>query len=441
MITLAFANSNPRVLYENEDVIYDQSGLFENAELSSIKITYEINQPTILEFTAPKGSVYESLIKDQTKNIEPSKYMPIFLKALLLIENEKSIFKGFLTSFEIDFYGNVKAIYMSAFFALKYAITSIGRIKSYFPSNGKMKIGDLFYRIFAESNVAVVGGTNPLLQNGMMFSFRTKIGSSIENDETTIVEKKELDNYGPNVAYVLDLLKGLILDKYGGYILEEPYGGHYDYFNESYICYYSYEDLIRNEGQVLQIGENILDLSKKINTENIYNGVVPTGKDNLALSSNYGLETFNNFSLRKLFINPETSEENNFIYTKYNFKNFDEIEDSTNLEKAANNYLNLINYPYDIEIQVKALDLSLVDSSKQQIKCGELIRIVSPIHNLGDYFLSTKIVKDLLNPSNSDYSFGSSSPRITENNDFFKYDYQNSFFRKSIANINNILNT
>ena len=415
MILLAFGSPNPMVDYRMQDIIYSQEDEKENAILSDIKITYEINQPSILEFTAPKGSLYENMINEISN--DKNSLIEFFNKCLNVWDNNKIIFRGFLLSFEMDIYGNIIATYTSILYKLKYAIASIYFLKN---DQNKMLLKDFYMNLYEYSNL--------MPESIVPFLIYFEVGESIENDNETFVDLTQLDSYN-KVGYVFDIIKSIILEKYGGYLLEEPYREN-DGSNSAstYIKYCSYKDLKTNHSQIIKIGENILNFSKKISIEEVYDGVVPIGKNNLTIYSGDDAE------YSDCVVEREDKLTKNF--SNYIFNNFDEINNISQLKEAGKKYLDLMEYPYTIEIQVKVFDLSLTDSSISPIKCGEFIKIESQFHNVNDYFLCTKIVRDLLNPSNSDYTFGSSPPRISELNENFKYDYQNSFFRKQISEIN-----
>ena len=435
MIKIAFTPNDIFTNYLEEDVIYDPSIPEKNQVMSSIKLTYEINQPTILEFEVPRKSVYEKIVREQINSVNDyqEKYIPIFFKPISIFNNEKPFFKGLLVSLEEDIYGNIKATYSSPFFIMKYAITSVERIKNNFDKTNKMLIGDFYKAIIEESNIHYQNDNV-----GNQYLIKPWVGESIENDKDTFIEKKELDGYS-NFVYVLDLIKDLILDKYGGYLSEHQ--GRYSFEDYSDIYYLSDKDLNRNDSQIIVLGENLLFFSKKISTENLYNGIVPIGKDNLYLSL---YNTVMSNTMQKPFIDEDStynSDYYNFRNFKYIFKNFDGINNVESLKEEANKYLDALTYPYDINIQVEVFDQSIIDPSKEPIKCGQLVRIVSDLHGIDDYFLCNKVVMDLINPGNSRYSFGSSSPKITDDNNSFKYNYENSFFRKQISDINKKLNS
>lgn len=64
-------------------------------------------------------------------------------------------------------------------------------------------------------------------------------------------------------------------------------------------------------------------------------------------------------------------------------------------------------------IEIKALDMHLVNPELKPIRIGEYVRVRSKPHNLDSYFLCTSIDLDLNNPENSTYTLGTTFDTLT----------------------------
>ena len=64
-------------------------------------------------------------------------------------------------------------------------------------------------------------------------------------------------------------------------------------------------------------------------------------------------------------------------------------------------------------IEIKAIDMHLVNPELTPIRIGEYVRVKSKPHNLDSYFLCTSIDLDLNNPENSKYTLGTTFDTLT----------------------------
>lgn len=64
-------------------------------------------------------------------------------------------------------------------------------------------------------------------------------------------------------------------------------------------------------------------------------------------------------------------------------------------------------------IEIKAVDMHLVNPDLKPIRIGEYVRVRSKPHNLDSYFLCTSIDLDLNNPENSTYTLGTTFDTLT----------------------------
>ena len=77
--------------------------------------------------------------------------------------------------------------------------------------------------------------------------------------------------------------------------------------------------------------------------------------------------------------------------------------------KFLSEHTNLV-----INLEVKAVDLSMIDGQYSRINLGEKVRVISRPHNLDEYFECKKVVINLENPGNNTYGLGKELKSLTE---------------------------
>lgn len=92
--------------------------------------------------------------------------------------------------------------------------------------------------------------------------------------------------------------------------------------------------------------------------------------------------------------------------------NDSDIRVKEDLRKAATTVLKKYVSPKRT-IEIKAVDMHLVNPEMRPIKIGEYVRVRSEPHNLDSYFICTSISLDLNNPENSLYTLGNTYDTLT----------------------------
>lgn len=188
------------------------------------------------------------------------------------------------------------------------------------------------------------------------------------------------------------------------------------------------EDYGKTNSQVIRFGKNILDLDKYIKFSSIKTAMIPLGTEtNETVSTQDETGTIK----KRLTITDYPDGEygdivksGDMIYSKSGVQNYGYIfaskEDSTfkdvtlagNLYSKSVSKLNsLLNSSLTIELN--AIDLSLINVDIEKIELGDRIKVLSPPHNLNEYFVVSKIVKDLSNPKNNKITLGNTIKNLT----------------------------
>lgn len=244
----------------------------------------------------------------------------------------------------------------------------------------------------------------------------------------------------------------------------------YVYSSRAFLDYNKYNDRTKLSTQGIRFGENLLDLTEKIDASNIYTVIIPLGKN----TTNYickkcervvnvfndrekntvlwehlithgdevteGLTSPTDEKISEWFphsdqgprltiesVNRVNGRSYCYYPTSNTFSNdallqtygwiervvmFDDIDDPSELLTAAIRERSLINMIDTLEI--KAFDLKLAGYNVDSINLGDMIQIDSNVHGVYKLLQCTRIELDLEDPTNNVYYFGSKIEGLTD---------------------------
>lgn len=194
----------------------------------------------------------------------------------------------------------------------------------------------------------------------------------------------------------LKTIKEDLIDDMGGYIRVRNEDGH------------RYLDYVKDYGvmnqQVIEFGENLLDFTRGIDMTDIATVVVPLG-NRLEESSIPALEerlTIKSVNGGKDYI------VNQDAVSKYGWivkvVTWDDVTTPERLKTHGEKWLKDEQFE-NMTIEAKAVDLHYVDNTKQAIRLGDQVRIVSEPHGLDKYFPVTKMTISLNQLSQNTLTF------------------------------------
>lgn len=320
------------------------------------KITMELNKAGSLSFLLPPNNVmYDSIKK---------------LKSIVTVyEGETEIFRGRVLHDEKDFY-NRKNVYCEG--ELAFLLDSPIR-----PYTFKGDIPDLFKKFINAHNSAV--------ESEKQF----EIGDVTVVDSNNYINRSNTD-YSNTWQEINDKLIKLS----GGYLRSRINNG------TRYIDYIADYNHINN--QVIQFGENMLDISEYITAENVFTCLIPVGADGLTIKSvNNNRDYIQDDSAVALF---------GKIWKTHKW---DDVTVPSNLLNKAKTYLNE-GIEMAVSLTISAVDLHLINIDTESIKLGDKIRVLSLPHKIDKYFLCSKIVLDLVKPDNTSYTLGVNFSTMTD---------------------------
>ena len=149
-------------------------------------------------------------------------------------------------------------------------------------------------------------------------------------------------------------------------------------------------------GQVIRFGENLLDLSEYVSASEVVTCLIPcagqSGSQSTISSVNGGKDYIEDAAGIALY------------GRIWGVTEFDAKDASTLLEMAKENLQKRLKET--ITITISAVDLHLLDVNAESFRVGDKVRVVSPPHGIDAEYTCTAILLDLVNPDQSEYTFG-----------------------------------
>ena len=183
-----------------------------------------------------------------------------------------------------------------------------------------------------------------------------------------------------------------IVDDYGGYLVVT-------YENGQNMISYLKNPGNQNTNQVINFGENLMDITQSVDPSNVFTILIPVAYD-----SNNNKVTIESVNEGKDYLeSAEGIDKFGRIFYQHTFE--DPIETPTALKEKATNFLaeNIKNY---YTISVKALDLHLLNPSIDRLNIYDILKIISKPHGIEELEMCTKITLRFDSPENNEYLIG-----------------------------------
>lgn len=145
--------------------------------------------------------------------------------------------------------------------------------------------------------------------------------------------------------------------------------------------------------QSILFGTNLINLEDFVSEEQIFSRIYPRGKDGLDISSvNDGLAYLTNGITESMF---------GIVAVTVDF----DTESATELKALGQAYLEA-NGLASRTLTLTAFDLSLVDKNYTEIKVGNIIPVISPLHGINTKMQVNAKTTDIVTPENSTFTLG-----------------------------------
>lgn len=350
--------------YLDGKIIYSPLMVAQKIISSDAKITYEINKAGSFTFTIP-------VMHPEYNNFKK-------LKSIITVkDDEEEIWRGRVIDTTKDFYNNKKIVCEG-----ELAFLNDGLIEPYDYSDSGITVGQMLNKYISSYR------TNCPTERDIRLGMITAVNSS-----TVIYPKSE------SYATILPDMISTLVDVCGGYLHIRRSN------NISYLDYLNME--INLSDQQITFGVNLLDLEEYVNAADVYTYLIPLGKkddDGNPLT----IESVNGGS------NYIKSVDGEKLYGKIErCITWDNITNANLLKTTAQEELSKAIQEVT-SIEITAVDLKLLGADVDSIEVGQYVTVISPPHDIHDNFLCSKIELNLLQPSNSVYTFGVTRSSMTE---------------------------
>lgn len=342
------ADSTEKILF------YDTNN--DNLALISPKLSIGVNITGELSFTLPPNHpYYNELIADRTTTI-------------YVYDDNKLIFKCFPTEQTIDLYKQKKLVCEGAISFLNDSIQTQARYQ-HLTIAGYLQI--LINNHNADLNASL----------GDMRYF--KLGN------VTVTGTDDLYRY-TNYQSTLTEIKEDLIDNYGGFIVPR--------YEEdcTYIDYY--KDAIRVSNQTIQLGVNLTDYSSNLDTTDYVTKLIPLGErqDEQVIEGLDSYLTIKSVNNNKEYLINQEAVDNFGVITSV--VKWDKVTEPSILKRKGEQYLTDFQFN-SVEIEAKAVDLSIIDKSLNKFQLLDSIKVYSKPHGMNKYFILQKLEKTLNDPS------------------------------------------
>ena len=347
-------------IYADGEVLYSLTN--EEYYIANPKLTLELNQIDSLDFNMPPShALYSSLSKLKT--------------TIEVKQGSEVLFRGRVLDDDIDFY-NRKTVHCEG--ALAFLNDTI---KAPY-SAGTYKTVDALFKAALDEHTSQVPNSTP--KRKLKF---------VKCNVTTAIES-ENDEY----SQTMDVIRSLV-DENGGYLKLEYYDT-----GETGLSYFSAP--VHTSSQIIDFGENLLDLNQKTDAAEIYTSVVCLGKKNDETG-----QRLKTGSGSAMFV--ESADAINTFGRIIRVFTYDDIESQSELRSLAQVLLAL-GVQQSITFTIKAVDLHFLFPNVEKIRIGDSVQIRSAPHNINSFFQCSRIDMDLQSPDNTEYTFGATIKALTD---------------------------
>ncbi len=352
--------------------IYVDGSLFCSSEIEELaiinpEIDQEVNKAGTFTFTLPPTHPYYNTIKKRTSLID-----------VYRDDDTEPLFEGVCIDSIIDFWKQKK-------------LTCEGELTFLNDSNLRpQKYDDKTVRQLLESYIS-------------QHNVQTEAMKHFTVGQVTVSDSNNSIYCYSNYNSTMTEIKEDLVDDLGGFLrCRHEEGVRYlDYLAAS----------PRTNNQVIRLGENLLDLSQNIDTEEIATVIIPLGAT-LDTQSIPGLD--DRLTIKTAPADSEHPSGADYVYSStavnaYGYIEkvvvWDDVTTVAALLAKGKAYLSDIQFE-NLVIQAKAIDLGLTSDEFNKFRLLDSIRVVSAPHGLDRYFILSKLQIHLNNPENDTITLG-----------------------------------
>lgn len=345
----------------DDKVIYDLRD--EDLKIISPKLNTEVNKTGTFNFKVPpQNPMYDYIYK---------------LKSIITIyQDDEEIWRGRVLNDKLDLY-NRKQVECEG--ELSFLLDSIQR-----PYEFQGSPNDLFRQFINNHNSQVEETKKFILRN---------VDVPDGNDY--------INRSNSNYSNTWESTNDKLINTNTGYLETGPLENGKRYID--YLSEYTHVNT-----QIIQFGENLLDITQYAKGENIKTAIIPLGYKDQETQVALTIKDVND---GKDYIYDETAVSLfGWIWDTVEYK---DVTLPENLLRKGIQYLDsVINE--SITLELTAVDLHNLDCDIEKFKKGDLVRVISIPHKLDRYFLVSKLSLSLDNPKESKLTLGQTFNTLTQ---------------------------
>jgi hypothetical protein len=194
-----------------------------------------------------------------------------------------------------------------------------------------------------------------------------------------------------------EAVKRKVLEPLGGYLLA-------DYSGETTKLHY-YADLPLTNTQVVEFGENLLDLANILDAADVYTAILPVGKDGLTIGSMDDGELTPGFIKEGEIIYSRAAEETYGGIRITRRVDWKDVTEARNLQTKALQTLSTEGVMLTQTIEAQAADLGGMDNVAK-FRVGRYVELRSTPHGFSAAYPLMELDPDILNPGDTHISMG-----------------------------------
>lgn len=353
-------------IYSDSQLLYSPDMAYSDYALLYPKVEMEVNKAGSVTFTMPPTNPTYDVIRKLSSIIT-------------VFDGGEEIFRGRVLHDEKDFIKQ-KNVYCEG--EMSFFLDSIVRPYTW---NGSVR--GLVEKYVNDHNAQVEEAK------------RFKVGNVTVTDPNDYIVR-ESSQYPDTLSEMNEKLINLM----GGYLFirKESDGRYIDYLKEP----------PRTNTQTIEFGSNLLDITEYISADEVFTVLIPLGAEQEDADGNrLGRLTIKSVNGNKDYIVDENAVKLfGYVWRK---EEWDDVTIASNLLTKGRQFLQS-GIEMAVSLSLKAIDLHLLNVNVERLKVGDMVRVISVPHKVDQYFMCTKITLDLVNPGNSQYTFGYSFTTMTE---------------------------
>ena len=207
-----------------------------------------------------------------------------------------------------------------------------------------------------------------------------------------------------NRETTLDAIRDKLCDRLNGYLKIRKENG------QRYLDFLTLDDYGKKCRQAIEFGANLLEYAENISASDIATAVIPLGAK-LDKSPIEGLDAYTtiesvNDGKDFLYI-PEAVEQFGWVRV---VQNFDDVTKPSILKAKGLEWLKSVQYE-NVILNVKAVDLSIVDGESDQIDLGDKVHALATPFGMDTWFPVQKLTIPLQNPAEQTLELGNTSSK------------------------------